>query len=82
MEKLLADTQLTFAVYNGDMPQCIPEPTDSSYNKVMRKVDSIRGITRDEDGNIIQGHLYSDILFLADNDSAENYIEVEKPVEE
>ena len=54
MEKLLAGTQLTFAVYNGDMPQCIPEPTDSSYNKVMRKVDSIRGITRDEDGNIIE----------------------------
>lgn len=54
MEKLLAGTDLKFAVYNGDMPQSIPEPTDRSYKKVMRKVDSIRGITRDEEGNVIE----------------------------
>jgi len=54
MEKLLVGTDLKFAVYNGDMPQSIPEPTDKSYKKVMRKVDAIRGITRDEDGNIIE----------------------------
>ena len=28
MEKLLAGTELKFAVYNGDMPQCIPSPED------------------------------------------------------
>lgn len=54
MEKLLTGTDLKFAVYNGDMPQSIPEPTDRSYKKVMRKVDSIRGITRDEEGNVIE----------------------------
>ena len=54
MEKLLAGTELRFAMYNGDMPQSIPEPTDGNYKKVMRKVDSIRGITRDEEGNIVE----------------------------
>lgn len=62
-------------------------------NYILRKIEADEGKVfdwanleahqyEDEDGNIIQGHLYSDILFLADNDSAENYIEVEKPVEE
>ena len=62
-------------------------------NYILRKIEADAGKVfdwanleahqyEDEDGNIIQGHLYSDILFLADNDSAENYIEVEKPVEE
>ncbi|KWW29935.1 MAG: Distinct helicase family with a unique C-terminal domain including a metal-binding cysteine cluster [bacterium P3] len=54
MEKLLEGTELKFAVYNGDMPQCIPSPEDPSYKKVMRKVDAIRGITRDEQGNITE----------------------------
>lgn len=54
MEKLLRGTELRFAVYNGDMPQCIPEPTDRNYKKVMRKVDSICGITRDEAGNVVE----------------------------
>ena len=62
-------------------------------NYILRKIEADEGKVfdwanleahqyEDEDGNIIQGHLYSDILFLADNDSAENYVEVEKPVEE
>ena len=62
-------------------------------NYILRKIEADEGKVfdwanleahqyEDEDGNIIQEHLYSDILFLADNDSAENYIEVEKPVEE
>ena len=54
MEKLLAGTELKFAVYNGDMPQCIPSPEDFNYKKVMRKVDAIKGITRDKDGYIIE----------------------------
>lgn len=54
MEKLLADTDLRFAVYNGDMPQALPPPEDKNYKKVLRKVDSIRGITRDEMGNVIE----------------------------
>lgn len=62
-------------------------------NYILRKIEADEGKVfdwanleahqyEDEDGNIIQGHLYSDILFLADNDSAENYVEIEKPVEE
>lgn len=54
MEKLLAGTELKFAVYNGDMPQCIPSETDPSYKKVMRKVDAIKGIVRDDHGNVIE----------------------------
>lgn len=54
MEKLLAGTELKFAVYNGDMPQKIPAPEASDYKKVLRKVDAIKGITRDEHGNVIE----------------------------
>ena len=54
MEKLLAGTDLTFAVYNGDMPERIPPPEDRNYKKVLRKVDNIRGVTRDAEGNIIE----------------------------
>ena len=54
MEKLLEGTDLTFAVYNGDMPQCLPSPEDRNYKKILRKVDAIRGITRDEHGNIVE----------------------------
>ncbi|MCF0184914.1 MAG: DEAD/DEAH box helicase [Bacteroidaceae bacterium] len=54
MEKLLDGTNLKFAVYNGDMPQGVPEPNDKNYKRVMRKIDAIRGITRDENGNVIE----------------------------
>lgn len=54
MEKLLAGTNLTFAVYNGDMPEFLPNEDDKNYKKVLRKIDAIRGIIRDEDGNIIE----------------------------
>lgn len=35
----------------------------------------------DEEGNEIQEHLYAKTIFLAQNDSIENYIEVVKPTE-
>ena len=54
MEKLLAGTNLTFAVYNGDMPEFLPNEEDKNYKKVLRKIDAIRGIIRDEDGNVIE----------------------------
>ena len=53
MQKLLVGTDLTFAVYNGDMPELIPPANDKNYKKVLRKVDAIKGITRDENGHII-----------------------------
>ena len=36
----------------------------------------------DEEGNKIQEHLYVKTLFIGINDSIENYVEIEKPVEE
>lgn len=54
MEKLLSGTNLTFAVYNGDMPEFLPNEEDKNYKKVLRKIDAIRGITRDEAGNVIE----------------------------
>ena len=55
---------------------------DADEGKVFDWVDLEAHQYEDEDGNIIQEHLYADVLFLADNDRAENYIEIEKPVEE
>lgn len=54
MEKLLTGTDLKFAVYNGDMPQSLPSAEDKNYKKILRKVDAIRGITRDAQGNVIE----------------------------
>jgi ATP-dependent helicase YprA (DUF1998 family) len=54
MQKLLKGTNLKFAVYNGDMPQMLPSPERPDYKKILRKIDSIKGITRDEQGNIIK----------------------------
>lgn len=54
MEKLLEGTNLTFAVYNGDMPEYLPDENDKNFKKIRRKIDAIRGITRDKNGNIIE----------------------------
>ena len=35
-----------------------------------------------EEGNKIQEHLYVKTLFIGINDNIENYVEIEKPVEE
>ena len=36
----------------------------------------------DEEGNKVQEHLYAKTLFIGGNDSIDNYIEVQAPVEE
>ena len=54
MEKLLEGTKLKFAVYNGDLPKRLPAPDDRNYDKVLRKVDAIRGVKRNEKGIIIE----------------------------
>lgn len=54
MEKLLAGTDLRYAVYNGDMPERLPSPDNPNYKKILRKIDAIKGITRDKKGNIIE----------------------------
>lgn len=38
--------------------------------------------TEDENGNQIQEHLYATTLFIGGNDTIDNYIEIEAPVEE
>ena len=37
---------------------------------------------QDEEGNEIQEHLYAKTLFIGGNDSIDNYIEIEAPIEE
>lgn len=37
--------------------------------------------TEDEEGNEVINHLYAKTIFIADNDSIDNYVEVVKPVE-
>ena len=41
-----------------------------------------RFIEEGEEGNKIQKHLYVKTLFIGINDNIENYVEIEKPVEE
>lgn len=36
----------------------------------------------DAEGNEVQEHLYAKTLFIGGNDSIDNYIEVEAPIEE
>lgn len=65
MQKLLDGTDLTFAVYNGDMPQCVPSQQASDYKKVLHKIDAIRGISRDKDGNVVE-EKYPNIIATRD----------------
>lgn len=39
-------------------------------------------MTEDKDGNMIQEHLYSTILFLGVGDDISNYVEVDAPIVE
>lgn len=50
LEKLLEGTELYYAVYNGELPNDIPSADDPNYEKVMRRIDSIRGVERDDQG--------------------------------
>ena len=54
---------------------------DADEGKVFDWTDLENHMSEDEEGNPIQQHLYAKTLFLAENDSIENYIEVDKPAE-
>ncbi|MBD5427331.1 MAG: DEAD/DEAH box helicase, partial [Treponema sp.] len=56
LEELLAGTDLRYCVYNGDLPEREPKSDEhSEYDEsVRRKIDMIRGISRDKDGKIIE----------------------------
>ena len=50
--------------------------------KVFDWVDLEAHQYEDEEGNKVQEHLYVKTLFIGINDNIENYVEIEKPVEE
>jgi DEAD/DEAH box helicase domain-containing protein len=52
LEKLVAGTDLTYSVYNSDLPEKL-DVTRNDYDKTLRKVDSIRGVERDDKGKEI-----------------------------
>lgn len=56
LEELLEGTNLTYAVYNGDLPERLPSENDKSKEaaQIWKQIDQIRGITRDDDGNILE----------------------------
>ena len=58
-------SDLSFAVYNGDMPEREPSQDDPDYDRLMRKIDSVRGIERDDAGNIIE-YKYKHIIATRD----------------
>ena len=53
---------------------------DADENKLFDWKES--PFIEDEEGNQIQEHLYVKTLFIGGNDSIENYIEVDAPIEE
>lgn len=55
---------------------------DADEGKVFDWVDLEAHQYEDEEGNKIQEHLYVKTLFIGGNDNIENYVEIEKPVEE
>lgn len=50
------NTKLYYAVYNGDLPEKEPKPDtqDEDEKETLRTIDQIRGIKRDEKGNIVE----------------------------
>lgn len=64
MEKILAGTSLKYAVYNGDLPEEEPDPDDNSKRaeRRRRKIENIRGIERDRDGNYIRDEETGEVI--------------------
>lgn len=52
LESLLQGTNLTYAVYNGDLPELEPKPNDTSAEaeRLRRRIDQIRGAYLDGQG--------------------------------
>lgn len=47
LQDLLADTNLHFAVYNGDLPEEYPERSHPDYDTIKATIDHIRGVQPD-----------------------------------
>lgn len=54
---------------------------DADEGKVFDWVDLDAHKTEDEEGNEVINHLYAKTIFVAPNDSIDNYVEVDEPVE-
>ncbi len=56
LEKLLAGTNLTYTVYNGDLPETMPKPDNNTpeAQRVRQKIDEIRGLVKDSEGNPVK----------------------------
>ncbi len=56
LEKLLAGTNLTYTVYNGDLPEAMPKPDNNTpeAQRVRQKIDEIRGLVKDSEGNPVK----------------------------
>ena len=54
LEQLLDGTDLTYCVYNGDLPEHEPKPDDFSpeADRIRNKISELRGEYKDEEGNI------------------------------
>ena len=59
LEKMLENIEnatgvkLTYTVYNGDLPDEIPSKSSDDYERIMRKIDMIRGLITDNKGRPI-----------------------------
>ena len=59
LEKMLENIEqttgvkLTYTVYNGDLPDELPSKTSDDYERIMRKIDMIRGLITDNQGQPI-----------------------------
>ena len=54
MEKILAGTELRYAVYNGDLPEEEPKDNSKRSERIRRKIEAIKGIERDKNGDYIR----------------------------
>ena len=64
MQQLLAGTNLTFAIYNGDLPEK-ESPAGASMKELQRikkRIDDIKGIERDDAGDQIGSAKYPNII--------------------
>ncbi len=54
LEQLLEGTDLTYTVYNGDLPEAepLPDQTGEQYDRIRNKISELRGEYTDENGDV------------------------------
>jgi len=55
---------------------------DADEGKVFDWKELAEHTHEDEEGNVIQDHLYAKTLFISITDNIENYVEIDEPVKE